>query len=247
MENRPQKHYVWLKALSLLCMTAIVLVAVFMALDNNAQDRFSVTATGRVFAKPDIANLTLGFRTEVKPTAAEAVQENSEKMNEIIVALKGLNIEAKDIKTTNYNLSPIYDWIETEGQRLRGYQVSQNVTIKIRNLDKIGDAIAKTAEQGANQVGNISFTIDDEDELKAQARDEAIDKAQAKAKALVEKTGMRLGKIVNIYENQVYYPQARYYASIAYGLGGGAEIEAPTIEAGENEVQVEVTVVYKVK
>ena len=247
IQEHKMHHHVWFKVLVLLCITAIVIVSVVMALRRlEPQERFSVTATGRVFAKPDIANLTLGFKTEVKSTAVEVVQENSEKMNEVIAALKALNIEAKDIKTTNYNLNPVYDWTEKEGQRLKGYQVSQNVTIKIRDLDNIGEAIARTTEKGANQVGNISFTIDDEDQLKAQARDEAIDKAQVKAKDLADKTGMKLGKIVNVYENQVYYPQARY-DSLAYGLGGAGEIEAPTIEAGENEVRVEVTVVYKVK
>lgn len=236
-----------LNLLLILAVTAVVIVALVMMQDKVPENQFSVSATGRVFAKPDIANLTVGFKTEIKATAAQAVEENSEKMNEIIKELKGLNIEAKDIKTTSYNLSPVYDWTEKTGQTLKGYQVNQNVTIKIRNLDNIGDVIAKTAENGANQIGDINFTIDDEDELKAQARDEAIAKAKEKAEEISKATGMKLGKIVNVYENQVYYPEARYAKAMDFGIGGGGEIEAPSIETGENEVRVEVTVVYEVK
>lgn len=237
-----------LNILLILCVTAIVIVALVTAQDKIPQDKYSVSATGCVFAKPDIANLTVGFKTEVKKTAAEAVQENSEKMNEIIKELKALDIEAKDIKTTNYNLNPIYDWTQNKGQVLKGYQVLQNVSIKIRDLDIIGKAIAKTSEKGANQIGNINFTIDDEEELKEQARDEAIAKAKEKAKAVAKSTGMKLGKIVNVVENQYYSPTRSDYAkTMDLGIGGGGEIEAPEIETGENEVKVEVTVVYEVK
>lgn len=242
-----EKNKFILNFLLIIAVAAIVIVALNVADIDDQQDRFTVSATGKVFAKPDIANLTVGFKTETKDTAAEAVEENSEKMNEIIKALKKLDIESKDIKTTNYNLNPVYDWTQNEGQRLKGYEVSQNVTIKIRDLDNIGEAIAKTTEQGANQVGNISFTIDDEDELKAQARDEAIEEAKVKAKEIAKKTGMKLGKIVNVYENEVYYPETRYINDMVFGKGGAGEIEAPSIEVGENEVSVEITLTYKVK
>ncbi|MBU4360654.1 SIMPL domain-containing protein, partial [Patescibacteria group bacterium] len=230
-----------LNILLILCVTAIVIVALVTAQDKIPEDRYSVSATGRVFAKPDIANLTVGFKTEVKKTATEAVQENSEKMNEIIKELKALDIESKDIKTSSYNLSPVYNWTQDRGQVLKGYEVSQNVTIKIRDLDNIGSAIAKTSEKGANQIGDINFTIDDEEALKSQARDEAIAKAKEKAKAVAKSTGMKLGKIVNVVENQYYYPiRSNYAKSLEFGIGGGEEITAPQIETGENEVMVEI-------
>jgi hypothetical protein len=234
---------------AIVCITAVVIVG-FLALakDPNIQNQFSVSGTGKVFAKPDIANLTVGVKTEIKATAAEAVKENTKKMNEIIKALKDLDIEEKDIKTVNYSLNPSYDW-STSRQRLLGYEVSQNVTIKIRDLDKIGEAIAKTTEKGANQIGNIDFTIDDENELKAEARNLAIEKAKAKAEEIADKTGMHLGKIINVYENQYYAPQTNYMAKdVAYGLGGASEsMPAPAIQVGQNEVTVEVNVVYEIK
>ncbi|PIP29302.1 hypothetical protein COX27_02110, partial [Candidatus Kuenenbacteria bacterium CG23_combo_of_CG06-09_8_20_14_all_36_9] len=80
-------HYGWFKLLALLCVTAIVIVSIVMATrKDEINNQFSVSATGRVFAKPDIANLIVGVKTEAKSTAALAVKENTDKMNEIIKA-----------------------------------------------------------------------------------------------------------------------------------------------------------------
>ena len=242
------KPMFWFKILTLLCVTAIVIVSLaLLAKGPDFNNQFSVSATGRVFAKPDIANLIVGVKTEAKSTAALAVKENTAKMNEIVKALKDIGIEEKDIQTTNYNLNPVYDWTDKTGQRLKGYEVNQNINIKIRNLDKIGDAIAKTTEKGANQIGNISFTIDDEFALRNEARSEAIKKAKEKAAGIVAETGIELDDIINVYENQVYYPSAvNYSKEMSLGIGGGA-LPAPDIQAGENEVIVEATVVWEVK
>ncbi|HOZ36525.1 MAG TPA: SIMPL domain-containing protein, partial [bacterium] len=113
LNSEHQPRVLWYKILALLCVTAIVIVSVVMALrKDDFNNQFSVSATGRVFAKPDIANLTVGLKIEAKPTAAAAVKENTDKMNEVIKVLKDLGIEEKDIKTTNYNLNPVYDWTD---------------------------------------------------------------------------------------------------------------------------------------
>lgn len=244
-------HYpIWFKVLVLAALTAIVLVAIVMALRRpDMNDRFSVSATGKVTAIPDIATVTIGVYTDAKDTAAEAVKENTEKMNDIIQALKGIDIEKKDITTSSYSLNPVYDWTDDSGRTLKGYEVRQNVTIKVRNLDNIGKAIQVTTEEGANQIGGISFTIDDPEELRQEAVKIAIDKAKAKADELSDASGLKLGKLINMYETQSYYPELRTnqaYYDEAIGLGGGG-VPQPTIEAGEQEIQVEVTLMYEVK
>ena len=246
-----KKAHVFLITLGVLVLAAVTIVAVVMTNKSSNEDRFSVNGSGTVYAKADIANMNVGLKTEVKKTAAEATKENSEQMNEILVVLKGLDIEAKDIKTNSYSLNPVYNWTETEGQKLSGYEVYQSVTLKIRDLEKIGDIIAKTTEKGANQVGGISFTIDDEYELKNEARELAITKAKEKAELIAAQTGMKLGKIVSVYENSYSpvmaydYSNARKEMAADEALGAG--IEAPGIEAGQNEVKVEVTLMYEVK
>lgn len=245
-----KKGYVFLSALGIIIVGAVIVAAFYFSKQADVQDRFSVTGSGTVYAKADIASLTVGLKTEVKKTAAEATKNSTDKMNAIVAAVQSLGVEDKDIKTTDYQLSPVYNWTERDGQKLIGYQVTQNVTLKIRDLEKIGDIIAKTTEQGANQVGNISFTIDDEYDLKNQARALAIEKAKEKAGIIAQESGLKLGKIVGVYENASSYVPVPMYANakleMASDQAAGA-ISSPSIQSGQNEVKVEVTLTYKVK
>lgn len=246
-----KKTHVFLITLGILVIAAISMSAIIMAKKSDNQDRFAVSGSGVVYAKADIANINVGLKTEVKKTAAEATEENSKKMNEILAVLKTLNVESKDIKTTSFNLNPVYNWTDKDGRVLVGYEVSQDVTLKVRDLDKMGDIIAKTTEKGANQVGNITFTIDDEFELKNEAREMAINKAKEKAELIAKQTGMKLGKIKSV-EESYYAPIMDYgYRNAAKEmLGSGVMMdfmESPSIEAGQNEVRVEVSLVYEVK
>ncbi len=234
--------------LIILAVTAIVIVALVMARKSNEQDRFSVVGSGTVYAKADIANIEVGLKTTVKKTAAEATNESTDKMNKIVAELKKLNIEDKDIKTSNYTLSPVYNWTNVKGQELIGYEVTQTLTLKIRDLNKIGDVIAKTTEQGANQVGNINFTIDDEFALKNQARELAITKAKEKAILIASQSGMKLGDVKSVYENTEVMPPVMYSnAKLDLSVGNESVSVTPNIQSGQNEIKVDVTLVYEVK
>lgn len=244
-----KKSYLFLAITLILAVTAIVITALALANKTNEQDRFSVLGSGTVYAKADIANLEVGLKTGAKKTASEATTESTSKMNDIIAELKKLGISEKDIKTTNYNLNPVYNYTNERGQELVGYEVTQNITLKIRDLSKIGDVISKTTEKGANQIGNINFTIDDEFALKNQARELAIQKAQEKAKLIAKQSGMRLGEVKSVYENADQTPPVMYnYSNAKMDLSSGAgAVVAPSIQSGQNEIKVEVTLVYEVK
>jgi len=243
-----KKAHSLIAILLILAVTTVVIVALTGANRSPVQDRFSVNGSGVVYAKADIANITVGLKTEVMKTAAKATQQSTEKMNDIIKELKKLDVDEKDIKTTNYNLNPVYNWTEKAGRVLQGYEVSQNVTVKIRDLDIIGDVIAKTTEKGANQIGNVNFTIDDEYELKNEARSLAIEKAREKAEIIAEETGMKLGDVKNVYENQMHVAPMYSYANAKLEMDGmGGDMGSPSIEAGQNEVRVEVTLTYEIK
>ncbi len=243
------KSQIFLATLVSLAVTAIVIVALVMANKTNNLERFSVNGSGTVYAKADIANLEVGLKTGAKKTAAEATVDSTNKMNSIIAELKKLGIEDKDIKTSNYNLNPVYNYTQDKGQELVGYEVNQNVTLKIRDLSKIGDVIAKTTEKGANQVGNVSFTIDDEFALKNQARELAIKKAKEKAELIASQSGLKLGELKGVYENadqgmpiMMSYTNAKMESD---AMGGG--IASPSIQSGQNEIKVDVTLTYEVK
>ncbi len=236
-----------ISGMAILALTAIVISAFYFFNKTDQEDRFSVSGSAVVYAKADIANISVGLKTEVKKTAAEATLENSKTMNKILEAVRDLEIEDKDIKTTNYNLRPVYNWTESRGQELKGYEVSQNVTLKIRNLESIGAIIEKTTELGANQVGDINFTIDDEFELKNEAREMAIEKAKEKAGLIASQAGLKLGKLKGVSETS-YSPIIPTYSNamkeMAFdSVAGGA----PSIEVGQNEIRAEVTLIYEVK
>lgn len=240
-------HKFVLSLLGIVASAAIIITPSWFFRSRLPQDQFSVEGTGSVFAPPNIAEITLGVRTEKKPTAEAATKENVEKMNRVIEAIKKMGVEAKDIKTIDYQLYADYNYTQDRGRELTGWNLSQSVRVKIRNLDSMGDVVAKATAAGANQTDSISFTIDDEEELKKQARAEAIEKAKAKAEELSKVAGIKLGKVINVYEN--YNPPITpyYYKGEADGMGGGGDIPPPSLQPGQNEVVVNVTLVYKVK
>lgn len=160
-----------------------------------------------------------------------------------------LEVDEKDIKTTNYNLRPVYRWTDDAGQVLQGYEASQNLSLKVRDLDKIGEIISLAAEKGANQIGDINFSIDDEYELKNQARELAIEKAKEKAELIASQSGMIIGKVKSFYENShANYPMPMYAnAKQVADIYAESGLESAEIQVGQNEIRVEVTLVYEVK
>jgi len=212
---------------------------------------FPVTETGEIYVKPDLAEISFTVLTEAK-TVAAALSDNSAKMNKVIDFIKSQGIDEKDIKTTNFSISPRYEYTETSSiypyrpgkQVLAGYDVNQQIDVKIRDLAKVGDIIQGASDNGANQTGNLQFTIDKQDEVKTQARALAIEKAKAKAKELSSQVGIKLGKIINFSEN-IYSPW--YYSdSLQEASGRGGSAPAPQIQTGENKVSVTVTITYEI-
>ncbi len=211
-------------------------------ISQNAESRntISVSETGEVYTKPDLALVDLSVITE-KVSVSEAMSENTELMDGVIEAVKNEGVEQKDIKTVSFNLYPRYDYIEVyypSGKRvLTGYEVRQTLQVKIRDLGKIGSIIQSATETGANQVGSLQLTVDNQDELKEKAREEAITKAKSKAEKLADQLGVELGDIVNFGESSLYRE-----TKAVEGLGGGS----PQIETGENKIEVSVNITYQI-
>lgn len=216
------------------------------------RNTITISDTGEVYAKPDLALTTFSVITEAK-TVSGAMADNTERMNAVINFVKNQGVEDKDLKTTSFNIYPRYEWRKgvgippypPEGRRvLVGYEVRQSLQVKIRDMAKIGPIIEGATANGANQVGDLQFTIDKQDKLKAQARKQAIDKAKTKAKDLASQLGVNLVRITNFSESSVI-PFPRYDLRFEeVGMGGGAE--APQIETGENKITVTVTIVYEI-
>lgn len=220
------------------------------------QASISVTGEGEVLAVPDIGQFTFSVEAEAD-TAAVAQEESGTKMNTILQYLRDQGIADKDIKTQNYNLYPKYRWEERvcqigtycgPGEQIQdGFTVSQSVTVKVRTIADAGKIIAGVGELGATNISGLSFTIDDTDALKAQARAEAIAEAQQKAALLAQQLGVRVVRLVGYYEDEGGYYEP-YYQERAFALdSGGGSFNGPEFPTGEQSTKVRLTITYEVK
>lgn len=203
-----------------------------------------IVGQGKVTGVPDVANIQLGYSVE-KKTVAEAQKDNTSKMNAMADKLKkDFKIDPKDIQTANYYISPQYDYNNGK-QTLRSYLVSQNLNVKVRQMDKVSAIIEAAGTIGLNQVGNLTFAIDNPEALKQQARELAIAQAKEKAESLSKVVGVKLGKIISFSESSNDSQPMPYYAlDKAVGMGGGGA--ALTVEAGSNEIIIIATVEYEI-
>lgn len=209
---------------------------------ERPQNTIMVSGDGKVTGTPDVAVVEIGFLTE-KADVASAQKENTEKMNKLLAEIKKLGVKEDDMQTVQYQIFPKYDY--TEGKSvLAGYTVNQSVSLKIRDLTKTSPVLAKVGEVGVNQVSGLTFTIDEPENLQAEARAKALADARAKAEALTKSLGVKLVRVVSFSESsQPELPGPLYNMRAMEAVGGGA----PDIKSGSLEVRVGVSVVYEIE
>ncbi|MDO8524450.1 MAG: SIMPL domain-containing protein [bacterium] len=216
--------------------------------NNIYPEVFSVSGEGKASIAPDVATVDLGIITEGDKVET-IIQANTEKMNAVLTDIKALGIAEKDIKTKNYSLQPRYDWTESGTRIARGYTLTQTIEVKIRDFSKIGNALGVASSRGVNNIGDLQFTIDDLEKAKSVAREKAIAQAKAKAQIISQQTGLKLKKITNVYEDTGGYPYPAY-DSVSMGSSMktvAPPTVAPTIQTGEQEITVKVTLSYRTK
>ena len=205
-------------------------------------DTFTVSGEGKVIVPPDIAVVNVGVQANGS-TVKQVQDELNLKMNAVSEAVKRVGVKSEDIQTSNYSIYPQYDY-QSGGQRITGYQASSNLTIKVRDIDRANEVIDGATAAGANQVGGISFDVDDKAKAQNEAREKAVAEAKRKAQDAARIAGFRLGTIVNYQESFGDQPRPiPLMAKEAVGIGG----EVPTqIEPGSSEIVVTVTLSYQI-
>ncbi len=213
-----------------------------------APGTITVTGEGKVSVAPDIAEMSFGVTTGVKATSKEASASITKSMNEVLAAVKALGIEDKDIRTESFYLNPSYDWNDGR-QRLRGYEATQSLRVKVRDLAKVGDVLTAATEAGANQAGGVEFTLEDPDAKQTEARTEAIADAKGKAEALAAQLGEKLGDVQSFNENGGgWYPRPMMMAKAEYSMGGAPmDDEAMAMPAGEEDITISVSITYELR
>ena len=236
-------------ALVIMLATAAAPAAFAQTARPQADSMFQTTtlnlsAYGETRVAPDKATINLGVTTEA-PTAAAALAANSEQMNKVIAALRKGGIPDKDIQTSGLNLSAQYDYVQNEPPKLRGYQASNQVTVTVNDLAKLGAAVDATVKAGANQVNGISFGLKDPSAAENAARQDAVKALQAKAELYARATGHRVSRLVNLSEGGGYTPAPPPMPMMAYArmekdASGGAPVSA-----GELAVRVDINGLYE--
>lgn len=243
----------------ILAVLAIALIAYVAILTRNAlrtydyigkapaaSEQITVSGTGKVTATPDVAEISIGTISQ-SATVNQATKDNTDKMNKIVDAVKNeFKIDAKDVQTSNYNVSPNYDY--TDGrQRITGYTVSQSLSVKVRDFTKTGDLLGRATELGANSVSGPVFTIDNPEKFQEEARAIAIKQAKEKASVLAGQVGIKLGRIVSYSEgnNGTVIPLYAKAEMSALGSARDAAMPAPVIESGSQDIQIDVSISFE--
>lgn len=202
----------------------------------------SLSATGAVKTTPDKVDITTGVTSEGQ-TARDALTKNTEAMTKVVDGLKAAGIKAKDIQTTNFSVSPIYEK-KKQGYAafITGYRVSNQVHITVHDTKKLGKILDAVVNLGANKINSINFGVSEPEPLKDEARKQAVKNAIANAKLYAEAAGVELGPVLTITEESgVVSPR---FAAAAAPM---AEARAVPIEAGTTTIQVRVRMTWELR
>lgn len=227
-------------------------LAVMMALPAVAsaaepiQPRIVVTGEGEATVAPDMALLSLSVMREAR-TAREALDANNAAMAEVIEAIKLFGIADRDVQTSGLQIMPRYNFTNkpdgTQEAELVAYQVTNTLSVRVRELVKTGEIIDKAVSLGVNQGGNIVFTNDDPSEVITEARRNAVAEATAKARTLAEAAGVQLGRVIEI-SDQSFGAQPMPIQAKAFDRSMAASVP---IAAGENAYRVQVNMTFELK
>ncbi|PIT92391.1 MAG: hypothetical protein COU08_02705 [Candidatus Harrisonbacteria bacterium CG10_big_fil_rev_8_21_14_0_10_42_17] len=254
MNNKEQAKSVFWWLLNVTLIVVILLgLGAFKVLRSEDASRppartISVSGEGEVVAIPDIARLDFSVVSDGQDPK-KLQEDNVLKINAAIDFIKEQGVKKEDIKTSQFSLYPKYDYDRFSGRStVFGYTLTQSVTIKIRDFENISPILSKLPQVGINQIGSISFEVDDPETYLADAREKAFDKAREKAESMARQNGVRLGKVVTFNDNSYGYPVYRY-EDAAFGKEGAVaeSAPAPTIEPGSQDIKVNVNVVYEIK
>jgi uncharacterized protein YggE len=224
---------------------------------------FTVSGDGKATAVPDIAEFSFQVVTEGGKDIGTLQTTNTDAMNKAIAFVKSEGVADKDIKTGSYDINPRYQTyncnqtpVYTSGVAVAtvacppasivGYTVTQSVDVKVRDFAKIGDIMSGVVKNGANDVGSLSFTLDDPTTVQNEARADAITKAKAEAQAIAQESGFKIGRLLSVQESGGY----RQVYNTAYAessLKAVPSASVPVIQAGSQDVTETMVLQYEIE
>jgi len=204
-----------------------------------------VSGTGESSAVPDQAQISAGVVSQAA-TAEAALDANTDAMEQIFETLENAGIEERDIRTSNFSVSPQYETFRDNNsnpRRIVAYQVSNQLTIIVEDVDELGGALDALVRSGANQLTGISFSISDPKPLEEEARRLAVQDAIAKAQTLADAAGVSLGPIISIQEGSGgYQPPMPVMAMRAESFDSSVPVAR-----GESTVRISASITYAIQ
>ncbi|NKB19603.1 MAG: DUF541 domain-containing protein [Alphaproteobacteria bacterium] len=198
-------------------LTALLVFSIAApAFADSQKTRFiAVEGKGTVTAIPDIASINTGVTTRAE-TARAALTANNKAMNSLFRQLSEAGIDEKDIRTSNFSVSPHYERYErNKPRRIAGYQAANHVTVTVRDLKQLGRLLDAVVSAGSNRVNGVQFSVAEPEKLLDQARRKAVKDAMRRAHLYADAAGAGLGKILQIQERGTRYPRPRMRAAEA--------------------------------
>ncbi len=203
-----------------------------------------VSAEEKIYRKPDEAEIVFSVLTQGEGYR-EATEENSLQMNSVNEYLRDQGVKESDLRTQNFSVQPRYGEIENDRRVTReivGYEVENNLRVKVRDLKQVDSLIGGAVNAGANKVVGLQFVVSNEDELKKEVRSTAIEAAKEEAQKIADDLGVKLGRVLDFSESRRFYPQRMQ------GVAMEMEEAADTpIEPGETEISSSVNITFEIR
>lgn len=245
--NHPLKTYIGFLAATLIFLIIIKHFNISYPLTivtKPAPSNLAVVGEGKIEVIPDTSTIQAGIVVTNAPTVEDAQKQIDDVNNRIIDSLKKLGIPKEDIKTSNYSISPSYNYDGGRNQ-ITGYNGNANATITVKKQNLLSQVTSAVTKAGANQVYGAQFSIEHPEKFREQARDKAIANAREQAQKLAQSLGIKLGRVVNIVESSPNEPGLRPMPLVGGGLGGSEK--SAEIEPGSQTITSAVTLYFETK
>lgn len=205
--------------------------------------RLDINATGEVTRVPDIATISAGVTTQAA-TAVEAISQNAARMERVRAALKRAGIADRDIQTASINLSPQYRYVENQAPVLTGYQASNQLSVRFRDIRASGKILDALVGEGANQISGPNLSIEHPETALDEARTKAVAAARARADLYARALGMRVVRVISVSESGGYSPPPPMPVMLARAQMAEAKT---SVDPGEQQLQVSVAVTFELQ
>ena len=223
---------------------AALLMAVPPAAAQSQPTTVQFQSEAEIARAPDRADFSAGVVTEAA-TAVEASRQNNARMEQVIAAIRAARVAEKDIQTTRISVSPRYNYQDRKAPQIIGYQATNTVRVRLRDLARAGEVLDALVKSGANSVNGPDFGIENEDAALDEARKAAVAKARARAELYAAAMGMRVKRVVEIIEGGAMRPQPMPMMRMA--MADSAAPAPPPVAPGEIPLSVSLSVRFELE